>query len=55
MLLPRLDVPAATEERARKLIAQGHRIQAIKLIREETGLGLKEAKDVADGLNGVQV
>jgi ribosomal protein L7/L12 len=52
VLLPCPDVPATTEERARKLIAQGRRIQAIKLIREETGLGLKEAKDVADGLNG---
>jgi ribosomal protein L7/L12 len=50
VILPRLDVPATTEERARELIAQGRKIQAIKLIRAETGLGLKEAKDVADGL-----
>jgi ribosomal protein L7/L12 len=52
---PRPDVPAATEERAWKLIAQGHTIQAVKLIREDTGLGFKEAKDVADGLNEIQV
>jgi hypothetical protein len=29
-------------------------IQAIKLIRAETGLDLKEAKDAADGLSGFQ-
>jgi len=28
----------------------GHTIEAIKTLREETGLGLKEAKDVVDGL-----
>ncbi len=28
----------------------GNRIQAIKLLREETGLGLREAKDIVDGL-----
>jgi ribosomal protein L7/L12 len=50
VLLPRLEVPATAEERARKLIAQGRTIQAINLIREETGLGLKEAKEAADGL-----
>jgi ribosomal protein L7/L12 len=55
VLLPHRDVPATAEERARELIAQGRRIQAIKLIREETGLGLKEAKNVADGLSGFQV
>jgi len=55
VLLPRRDAPAATEERARELIARGRKIQAIKLIREETGLGLKEAKNVADGLSGFQV
>ena len=53
-LLPRPGISAATEERARELIAQGRKVQAIKLVREETGLGLKEAKDVADGLTGVQ-
>lgn len=54
VLLPRRDVPGTTEEQARELIAQGRKIQAIKLIREETGLGLKEAKNVADGLSGFQ-
>jgi len=33
-----------------RLIRQGEKIEAIKLIRDRTGLGLKEAKDVADRL-----
>lgn len=32
------------------LVQLGKRIQAIKLVRERTGLGLKEAKDVVDRL-----
>lgn len=32
------------------LVAQGHKIEAIKLIRERAGLGLKEAKDLVDRL-----
>ena len=28
----------------------GHKIEAIKILREETGLGLKEAKDAVDSL-----
>ena len=32
------------------LVAQGNKIEAIKLIRERTGLGLKEAKDLVDRL-----
>ena len=28
----------------------GRKIEAIKILREETGLGLKEAKDVVDSL-----
>jgi ribosomal protein L7/L12 len=32
------------------LVAQGQKIEAIKLIRERTGLGLKEAKDLVDRL-----
>jgi len=31
-------------------IDAGRKIEAIKTLREETGLGLKEAKDVVDGL-----
>lgn len=33
-----------------RLIRQGEKIEAIKLIRDRTGLGLKEAKDIADQL-----
>lgn len=34
----------------RDLIRVGKKIQAIKAIRERTGLGLKEAKDIADAV-----
>ncbi len=37
-------------ERARELKRQGKAIEAIKLIRQHSRLGLKEAKDVYDGL-----
>ncbi len=33
-----------------QLVQQGRKIEAIKLIREQTNLGLKESKDIADGL-----
>ena len=33
-------------------LAAGRRIEAIKLIREETGFGLAEAKEIADALSG---
>ena len=31
-------------------VDSGNKIEAIKLLREETGVGLKEAKDVIDAL-----
>lgn len=31
-------------------VGAGHKIEAIKILREEAGLGLKEAKDVVDSL-----
>ena len=42
--------PAAKEpsEEVRALYRQGKKIQAIKLYREETGVGLKEAKDMVE-------
>jgi ribosomal protein L7/L12 len=40
----------ATIRRAQELVAKGQKIQAIKLIREQTGMGLKEAKDLVDRL-----
>jgi large subunit ribosomal protein L7/L12 len=33
-----------------RLAADGQKIQAIKRLREETGLGLKEAKNIVDRL-----
>jgi hypothetical protein len=43
-------ISADLQNRVRELLAAGKKIQAIKIIREETGLGLKEAKGVADSL-----
>ena len=37
-------------DQVQHLVAQGNKIEAIKLIRERTGLGLKEAKDLVDRL-----
>jgi len=33
-----------------QLALQGKKIQAIKILREQTGLGLKESKDIVDEL-----
>ncbi|MHC9294100.1 ribosomal protein L7/L12 [Mycobacterium sp. LTG2003] len=41
---------AVASHMVRQLALQGNKIAAIKLLRDETGLGLKEAKDVVDGL-----
>ncbi len=37
-----------------QLLRDNRKIEAIKLIREQTGLGLKEAKDIADALEKYQ-
>jgi hypothetical protein len=34
---------------SRAELARGNKIEAIKLLRKATGLGLKEAKDLVDG------
>ncbi|MBN3455741.1 ribosomal protein L7/L12 [Mycobacterium sp. DSM 3803] len=34
----------------RQLAVQGNKIAAIKLLRDETGLGLREAKNIVDGI-----
>ncbi|SNT01057.1 Ribosomal protein L7/L12 C-terminal domain-containing protein [Actinomadura meyerae] len=39
-------------ERVVRLVAEEKYIPAIKLVREATGLGLKEAKEYVDGLKG---
>jgi ribosomal protein L7/L12 len=38
------------DDEARRLVAAGSKIEAIKLVRERTGLGLKEAKDYVERL-----
>jgi ribosomal protein L7/L12 len=37
-------------QEVRRLKDGGNKIEAIKLYREQTGLGLKEAKDAVDGM-----
>ena len=37
-------------EEVQQLVAKGQKVEAIKLIRERSGLGLKEAKDLVDRL-----
>lgn len=34
----------------RELVRQGRKLEAIKLVRKETGMGLKETKDYVDEL-----
>ena len=38
------------QDEIRSLVAAGQQIQAIKKVRELTGMGLKDAKDYVDGL-----
>jgi len=45
-------LPEELNQQVRGLIAQKKTIEAIKLVREKTGLGLKEAKDIVDNLAG---
>jgi hypothetical protein len=52
-LQPEVDVNYPDLEFSDEVIAavdSGHKIEAIKILREETGLGLKEAKEVIDVL-----
>jgi len=46
-----LDDPTMRE--VAQLLSKRNKIEAIKLIREKTRLGLKESKDIADDLEGV--
>ena len=45
-----VDVGQDAEGELLALLRQGQKIQAIKLYRERTGVGLKEAKDVVEAL-----
>ena len=50
---PAVVEPALTmdvEADARALLAAGHKIEAVKRVRELTGMGLKEAKDYVETL-----
>lgn len=44
------DVPLEVELRVRSMKATGQKISAIKLVREHTSCGLREAKEYVDGL-----
>jgi ribosomal protein L7/L12 len=44
------EVPEEALARARALVAQGRIVHAVKAVREETGLGLAQAKAVVDRL-----
>lgn len=44
-------VPPEAADAARALIARGRRIHAIKEIRQASGYGLQEAKDIADAIH----
>jgi hypothetical protein len=47
-------IPENTRIRAQGLIGQDQMIHAIKVIREDTGMGLREAKEVAEALRDGQ-
>src|SRR4051812_39795036 len=44
------DAPAALEATVRSLLSQGRKIEAIKVYRGETGVGLAEAKNAVERL-----
>jgi ribosomal protein L7/L12 len=51
VVAPASPAPAGSiDDEARAILARGNKIEAIKLVREHTGLGLKEAKDYVDAL-----
>lgn len=42
--------PTGISDTVRQLAWQGKKIEAIKVLREESGLGLREAKNIVEGL-----
>jgi ribosomal protein L7/L12 len=44
----KLELPTETRVEVERLLANGQVINAIKLVREATGSGLKDAKDAVD-------
>ena len=47
---PKTVPPQEIEAQVRMMLARGETIDAIKLVRDATGMGLKDAKDYVDGL-----
>jgi len=45
-----IDPNQGVDEKIMELMKAGQKIEAIKLYREQTGVGLKEAKDYVEGL-----
>ncbi len=45
-----VDPNQGVDEQIMELVGAGQKIQAIKLYREQTGVGLKEAKDYVESL-----
>jgi hypothetical protein len=44
-------ISTTQEEQIRELLAKSQKVAAVKLYREMTGVGLKEAKDAVDAIN----
>lgn len=44
------EVPEAIANQARTLLSQGRKIEAVKLVKDSTNLGLKECKDFVESL-----
>jgi ribosomal protein L7/L12 len=42
------------QQQVRGLLAQGQKLEAIKLVRQQTGSGLKDAKDFVEAMERVQ-
>jgi ribosomal protein L7/L12 len=49
-LMATLKTAQETSQEVQKLVAKGRKVEAIKILREKSGLGLKEAKDLVDRL-----
>lgn len=43
-------IPTSLRDQIRELLASGRKISAIKLYREHTGTGLREAKDAVEAM-----
>ena len=43
-------LPSPADEEVRALLRERRKIEAIKVVRQHTGLGLKQAKDTVDAL-----